>query len=87
MVVVVVVVLQTVEREMFTQGRRLQSLHDTAEQLIRDADYRNSAAKNIRGQLKDFDECWDDINRMVQERKEMVSEERACADCLDWRVE
>lgn len=58
---------------METQGTRLGSLHVTGEQLIKDADYHSSTAKEIRDQLDDFDGCWADITKSVKERKEMVS--------------
>ena len=58
---------------METQRNRLASLHETGEQLIRDADYHNSVAKNIREQTEDFDRCWAEINDTVKRRKSMVS--------------
>jgi len=66
--------LETMEREMETQGTRLGSLHETGEQLIKDADYHNSTAKGIRDQLDDFDGCWADITKSVKERKEMLQD-------------
>lgn len=59
---------------METQGTRLGSLHETGEQLIKDADYHSSTAKEIRDQLDDFDGCWADITKSVKERKELVSD-------------
>ena len=58
---------------METQGRRLESLHETGEQLIKDAEYHNSTAKGIRDQLEDFDRCWADIVSSIKERRETVS--------------
>ena len=58
---------------METQGTRLGSLHESGEQLIKDADYHISTAKEIRDQLDDFDGCWADITKSVKKRKEMVS--------------
>ena len=58
---------------MDTQGTRLETLHETGEQLIRDAEYHNSTAKGIRDQLQDFDECWEEITNSVKDRKQMVS--------------
>lgn len=58
---------------MDTQGTRLGTLHETGEQLIRDAEYHNSTAKEIRDQLQDFDGCWEEITNSVKERKQMVS--------------
>lgn len=60
---------------MGTQGRRLESLHETGEQLIKDAEYHNSTAKGIRDQLEDFDRCWADIVSSIKERRETVSTE------------
>ena len=64
---------QTLEKEMKSQGTKLESLYNTGEQLIKDADYYNSIAKGIRDQIDDFEKCWADIVRFVKERKEMVS--------------
>lgn len=58
---------------MDTQGRRLESLHETGEQLIKDAEYHNSTAKGIRDQLEDFDKCWASIDSSISERKAVVS--------------
>ena len=58
---------------METQGRRLESLHETGEKLIKDAEYHNSTAKGIRDQMEDFDRCWADIVSTTKERKAMVS--------------
>ena len=58
---------------MDTQGTRLEALHETGEQLIRDAEYHNSTAKGIRDQLQDFDGCWQEITNTVKDRKQMVS--------------
>ena len=58
---------------METQGTRLETLHETGEQLIKDADYHNSTAKGIRDQLEDFDGCWTEITNSVKERKTMVN--------------
>ncbi|XP_078374994.1 dystrophin-like isoform X3 [Oculina patagonica] len=66
--------LETLEREMETQGTRLESLHETGEQLIKDADYHNSTAKGIRDQLEDFDGCWEEITNSVKERKAMLQD-------------
>ena len=64
---------QTLEIEMESQGTKLESLHYTGEQLIKDADYYNSKAKGIRDQIEDFNKCWADIFKFVKDRKEMVS--------------
>lgn len=58
---------------METQGTRLESLHESGEQLIKDADYHNTTAKGIRDQLEDFDRCWEEITNSVKERKAIVS--------------
>lgn len=62
---------------METRGTRLESLHETGEKLIKEAEYHDSTAKKIRDQLEDFDGCWADITNSVKERKTMVSTESA----------
>jgi len=66
--------LETLTQEMETQGRRLESLHETGEQLIKDAEYHNSTAKGIRDQLEDFDRCWADIVSSIKERRETLED-------------
>lgn len=66
--------LETLEIEMESQGTKLESLHYTGEQLIKDADYYNSKAKGIRDQIEDFNKCWADIFKFVKDRKEMLED-------------
>lgn len=64
---------------MKSQETKLESLYNTGEQLIKDADYYNSNAKGIRNQIEDFEKCWADTFRFVKERIEIVSVAIVCA--------
>ena len=68
-------VSQTVEKEMESrQEERLDSLRETGEKLIKDAEYHDATAKGIRDQVNDFGTCWKDITESIKERKAMVSD-------------
>ena len=75
---------QTLEKEMKSQETKLESLYNTGEQLIKDANYYNSNAKGIRNQIEDFEKCWADIFRFVKERTEMVSVATLCASVKEF---
>ncbi|XP_067049827.1 dystrophin-like [Acropora muricata] len=66
--------MKTLEKEMKSQETKLESLYNTGEQLIKDANYYNSNAKGIRNQIEDFEKCWADIFRFVKERTEMLED-------------
>lgn len=67
---------------MKSQETKLESLYNTGEELIKDANYYNSNAKGIRNQIEDFEKCWADIFRFVKERTEMVSVATLCASAF-----
>ena len=68
-------VSQTVETEMESrQEERLDSLRETGEKLIKDAEYHDATAKGIRDQVNDLCTCWKDITESIKERKAMVSD-------------
>ena len=56
------------------QEERLDSLRETGEKLIKDAEYHDATAKGIRDQVNDFGTCWKDITESIKERKAMVSD-------------
>ena len=57
---------------MDEQGIRLQSLHKAGEDLSKNVDKGDPAAKEINTQLKDFDDCWNDIAKQVINRIQQV---------------
>jgi len=57
--------LRVIEKELDEQGIRLQSLHKAGEDLLKNVDANDPAAKEINTQLKDFDDCWNDIAKEV----------------------
>ena len=65
---------QTTEKEMESHEGRLDSLRETGEKLIKDAEYHDATAKGIRDQVDDFGTCWKDITESIKERKAMVSD-------------
>ena len=56
------------------QGERLDSLRETGEKLIKDAEYHDATAKGICDQVNDFGTCWKDITESIKGRKAMVSD-------------
>ena len=56
------------------QEERLDSLRETGEKLIKDAEYHDATAKGIRDQVNDLGACWKDITESIKERKAMVSD-------------
>ncbi|CAH3126441.1 unnamed protein product, partial [Porites lobata] len=67
--------LETMEKEMERrQEERLDSLRETGEKLIKDAEYHDATAKGIRDQVNDFDTCWKDITESIKDRKAMLQE-------------
>lgn len=60
--------LRVIEKELDEQGIRLQSLHKAGEDLLKNVDVGDPAAKEIKTQLKDFDDCWNDIAKQVINR-------------------
>ena len=63
------------EKEMESrQEERLDSLRETGEKLIKDAEYHDATAKGIRDQVNDLGTCWKDITESIKERKAMVSD-------------
>ncbi|XP_020615403.1 dystonin-like isoform X2 [Orbicella faveolata] len=60
--------LRIIEKELDEQGIRLQSLHKAGEDLLKNVDKGDPAAKEINTQLKDFDDCWNDIAKQVINR-------------------
>ena len=63
------------EKEMESHEGRLDSLRETGEKLIIDAEYHNATAKGIRDKVNDFGTSWKDITDSIKERKAMVSDE------------
>lgn len=63
---------QVIEKELDEQGIRLQSLHKAGEDLLKNVDAGDPAAKEIKTQLKDFDDCWNDIAKQVINRIQQV---------------
>ena len=63
------------EKEMESHEGRLDSLRETGEKLIIDAEYHDATAKGIRDKVNDFGTCWKDITDSIKERKAMVSDE------------
>lgn len=63
---------QVIEKELDEQGIRLQSLHKAGEDLLKNVDAVDPAAKEIKTQLKDFDDCWNDIAKQVINRIQQV---------------
>lgn len=57
---------------MDEQGIRLQSLHKAGDDLLTNVDKDDQAAKEINTQLKDFDDCWNDIAKQVINRIQQV---------------
>lgn len=57
---------------MDEQGIRLQSLHKAGDDLLKKVDKDDQAAKEINTQLKDFDDCWNDIAKQVINRIQQV---------------
>lgn len=66
---------QVIEKELDEQGIRLQSLHKAGEDLLKNVDAVDPAAKEIKTQLKDFDDCWNDIAKQVINRIQQVKKE------------
>ncbi|XP_073238321.1 uncharacterized protein [Porites lutea] len=66
--------LETTEKEMESHEGRLDSLRETGEKLIKDAEYHDATAKGIRDQVDDFGTCWKDITESIKERKAMLEE-------------
>lgn len=60
--------LKEVEKELDEQGMRLQALHKAGDNLLKRMDEDEPAAKEVRMQLKDFDDCWNDIAKQVIDR-------------------
>ncbi|XP_048577507.1 dystrophin isoform X2 [Nematostella vectensis] len=86
--------LKNNEKELDEQGIRLQTLHKTGEDLLRDGDPEDPSTKDIQQQLADFDECWNDLAKQVIERihtlessqsklKEFHEEMAAVSDWMD----
>jgi len=58
-------------------------LHKAGEDLLKNVDANDPAAKEINTQLKDFDDCWNDIakeviNKIQQVRVEHKTLQRFC---------
>ena len=51
---------------------RLESLHKAGEDLLKNVDESDPAALEINNQLKDFDDCWNDIAKEVINRIQKV---------------
>lgn len=67
---------QVIEKELDEQGIRLQSLHKAGEDLLKNVDAGDPAAKEIKTQLKDFDDCWNDIAKQVINRIQQVKKKK-----------
>lgn len=65
-----------IEKELDEQGMRLQSLHKAGEDLQKNVDQSDPAALEITKQLKDFDDCWNDIAKEVINRVQQVRTKR-----------
>lgn len=65
-----------IEKELDEQGMRLQSLHKHGEDLQKNFDQSDPAALEITKQLKDFDDCWNDIAKEVINRVQQVRTKR-----------
>ncbi|XP_068690393.1 utrophin-like [Montipora foliosa] len=60
--------LKLIEKELDEQRMRLESLHKAGEDLLKNVDESDPAALEINNQLKDFDDCWNDIAKEVINR-------------------
>ena len=71
---------------MDEQGIRLQSLHKAGEDLLKNVDEADPAAKEIITQLKDFDDCWSDIAKQVINRIQQVRSKNKSRKGLCYRA-
>lgn len=53
---------------------KLQDLHKAGDELLRDVNHKDQTSQDIKRQLDEFDECWNDIAKQVIERIHTVSE-------------
>lgn len=49
-------------------------MHQAGADLLKNVDERDPAAAEINTQLKDFDDCWNDIAKQVINRIQLVSQ-------------
>ena len=70
---------QVTQKELEEQDLRLKKLHDLGEKLIGKVGEDSPSAEEIRKQLADFDDCWEQVAKRVIDGKERVSSQSAVA--------
>ena len=63
---------QTTQKELDEQEMRLQKLRQLGEDLIEESDHDKETTKDIKAQLQDFDDCWNQVAKRVIDEKEKV---------------
>ena len=63
---------QTTQNELNEQEERLQRLHQVGEDLMEESGRNDEITKEIKAQLKDFDDCWNHVAKRTLEEKEKV---------------
>ena len=66
--------LQKIESELHEQAIQLESLHKAGEDISSNLDPQGKTAGQIQAQLKDFDNCWNDITKRVIQKRHKVSQ-------------
>ena len=51
---------------------RLQKLRQLGEDLIEESDHDKETTKDIKAQLQDFDDCWNQVAKRIIDEKEKV---------------
>ena len=63
---------QSTQKELDEQEQRLQKLRQLGEDLIEESDHDKETTKDIKAQLQDFDDCWNQVAKRVIDEKEKV---------------
>jgi len=63
---------QATQKELEEQEQRLQKLRQLGEDLIEESDHDKETTKDIKAQLQDFDDCWNQVAKRVIDEKEKV---------------
>lgn len=76
---------QSTQKELDEQEQRLQKLRQLGEDLIEESDHDKETTKDIKAQLQDFDDCWNQVAKRVIDEKEKVSLDTTCTYCIQMR--
>ncbi|XP_020601123.1 utrophin-like isoform X3 [Orbicella faveolata] len=76
--------LEATQKELEEQEQRLQKLRHLGEALIEESDHDKETTKDIKAQLQDFDDCWNQVaKRVIDEKEKLINAQNKMKEMYD----